>query len=319
MKALYFHIITFIFLFCPDRLCPQGVKLSDSLAYLNNYSRLNHSFVEIGMFNDYNPIFNIHCNDDGYTLGLYIDARIKKGKTGNFFDMGYKSDLYTKYLKDRAKNYGNRKIIPQYFTEVSYAFFDYHIRSEKYKCFFSLGAGLGINNRQKALWGLSLYVQGGKDGKGGYHSILNNNPGTENIPTGSIKPVFFIYPSVSKAFTVATLNSNKHLSFVELELGARIGTRYIGSEIFFKSHVEIPVTEIHYKQYTLFSWSVVARNELSCGNNGLLNMPEFGTEVRLGFLTVGFTTIYNFGYQSASIISWTDNDPLMRGYIAFNF
>jgi hypothetical protein len=270
------------------------------------------------MINDYNPFFDKYTNDEGYTLGVDFFNRIKIKNSSNYYDIELKSDLYTKYKRDLMYEIGNRKIYPQYFVEISILNFQYQYFIQKYKCFLSLGGGLGINNKNEPLWGLALYLQGGKDGKGGYHALINNQ-GEDNLPTGNIEPLFFISPSVIKYISIESENLIKNKPYLELQTGFRLGTKQIGSNIFLNTKLDIPIVQFNYKRNNLFLLSLILQNNLIYHQDGFLLLPEFGSEVQLSFITVGFTSIFIIGNQNVSVEKYDDNETLMRGYIKINF
>lgn len=319
MGRLFLYIILSVFFLRSQNLFSIHFKITDSIDYLSHHKNIIHPYFQIGMVNDYNPLFNKHCDDDGYTLGLYLNARIRKKNSVNYLMVEYKSDLYTKYLKDDKIIIGPRTYYPQYFTEISSLSFHYQYFIEKYSCFFSLGFGAGINNPKEAIWGLALYVQGGKDGKGGYHSILENHPGSINISTDEIKPIIFVSPAIIKHFSILSYNTKKSKPYLELQTGTRLATKIIGSDIFLKAKLDAPVLQIYYNTFNLFMLSVILNNELTYSRDGFLTLPELGTEVRLAYLTIGFTSIFNIGKQNVSALKYVDKDILMRGYLTFNF
>jgi hypothetical protein len=183
----------------------------------------------------------------------------------------------------------------------------------------SVGGGAGINNKSNPIWGLSLYMQGGKDGLGGYHALLDNNPGQENISTGKIQPIFFLSPSIIKHYSLASKDTIKSKPYFEIQSGFRLGTNLIGSNIFVMSKLDIPLVQFHYQRFDLFMLSLIMQNEITLCRDGFLSLPELGTEIRLSFLTVGFTSIFTWGHQNISVLKYVDNDILMRGYLTINF
>lgn len=319
MRKLFFYLILNILLFKPFILFSQQFKISDSLNYSSVYKNIIHSYSKIGMKNDYNPILNKHCDDEGNTLELFMFTRIKNRKSYNYFDIEYRSGLCTRYLREDQYKIGNRTIYPQYFVEISYLNFHYQYFLKRYNCFLSVGGGAGINNKSKPIWGLSLYMQGGDDGLGGYHDLLDNNPGQENISTGKVQPFFFLSLSIIKHYSIVSTDTIKNKPFLEIQSGLRLGTDLLGSNIFFKSEFDIPLVQFHYQRFNLFMLSLIMQNEITLCRDGFLSLPELGTEIRLSFLTVGFTSIFILGHQNISVLKYVDNDILMRGYLTINF
>ncbi len=313
-----FFLVIFFFLYSLLTTA-QHFKITEDITELGNYTYINHSFCRVEMINDYNPIFTPRTNDDGYTLGMSVFTRIKNKNSPNFFDLQLRSDLYTQYLWSNAYQLGSRSIIPQNFVEISYLNFQYQYYLKDYKCYLSLGGGFGINNKKTAIFPLSLYLQGGIDGKGGYHELIHNNHGEDNVLTGGIEPLFFISPSVIKQFLIESENSTLNKPNIELQSGFRLGNYQIGNSVFFKTKVDIPLVQLIYKQSNLLLLSLLIRNELSYTQDGISDLPEFGSELELSFLTVGFTSIFNLGKQNISTIKYADNETLMRLYLQINF
>lgn len=296
-------------------LSAQSFRITDKIDYRLTHKNLTEPFVGIEMVNDFNPIFTTHTNDEGYTLGTNIYFRLKAKNSFDFMEGGLKSDLYTRYFRNDKYLSDNRTIIPQYFNEISYLNFYYRHFLEKYNLFLSLGGGAGVNNKEKALWGLPLYFQGGSDGRGGYHKIIPNNNAEDNIPTGKIEPLFFFQPSIIKYFSVASDETLRSKPYLSLETGVRIGTTTVGSNAFFSLKSEIPVLQFYRNDLNLFRLSLILKNDLICHADGLLELPELGTEVKLLNLNIGFTSIFILGKQNVSVIRYADNETLMRGYI----
>jgi hypothetical protein len=297
----------------------QQFIITDSIYYFTTHKSINHSFSKIEMINDYNPIFTPGTNDEGYTLGMSLFTRIKSKTSYNYFDVKFQSDLYTDYQRDLTYYLGIRKIIPQYFTEISYFSFNYQYFFEKHKCFLSLGTGLGINNKKRPIYGLSLYIQGGEDGLQGYHGLLENNNGQENLPTGDINALYFFKASIIKHFSIATNDLLKNKPYLEFEPGFRLGNKQIGSNLFFKAKIDFPIFQFNYNNSNLFLFSLLVQNDLSYSKYGFYTQPEFGAEVKLSFLSVGFTSIFNFGKPDIFVVKYYDKETLMRGYLKVNF
>lgn len=314
----FFISIIFIFNFV---LClfSEPYTLTDSIDYKTIHKNINHQFFKIEMMNDFNPFFNSHPTDDNYTLGESIFLRLKKKLSPDYLDVAIKSDLYTDYQKDKNYMNGIRLIQPQYFIEISYTSIYYQHFIPKYKCFISVGGGIGVNNKKKSIGGLALYMQGGKDGKGGYHGLLNNNPGQDNLPSGNIDPLFFFSPSVTKYYSINSLNNLKNKPYLKLQTGIRIGNKQIGSNAFLHTKADLPIVQFIHKQSNIFLLTLILQNDITYHNNGFLLTPEFGLENQFYFLTLGFTSIFNIGKQNISIYKYVDNVPLMRLYLNLNF
>jgi hypothetical protein len=317
MKKGAFFPTVFMLLLMPAILSAQKYLLTDNPNYFRSNEMINHSYYQVGMINDFNPFFNKHCKDDGYTLGLYFDSRIKTSNSYDYFDIKYVSDLYTKYLNDLAYKAGTRIIRPQYFNEISFLSLEYKHLIKSGNIYLSIGAGYGVNNRERPIWGLSLYVQGGEDGKGGYHSLIKN-PGQDNIPTGNIQPLYFICPSLIKYYSLISSNTGKTKASLEFQAGYRFGTVNLGSGFFLRSYALIPLIRT-YKYHDIFSFSFIAGNELKYSIDGIVNAPEWGVETKILFLSVGFTSIFYKGEQNITALKYFQNVPHMNGYIRINF
>ncbi len=315
MKKLFFTLLFFSSFFSFS----QKYQITDDFNYFTTHKNINHSFTKIEMMNDFNPIYSKHTNDDGYTLGVSIFSRVKSKNSPNFIDIDLRSDLYTQYQRDKIYNIGTRQIFPQNFVEKSYLNIQYQYFIPTHNLFLSMGGGIGINNQKNAINGLALYFQGGVDGKGGYHALLNNNPGTENLATGNIDPLFFINPSIIKQFSFNYINNTFSKPYIELQPGFRLGTKNIGNAIFFNTKIEVPLTQLVYKQSNIFLFNLLLQNQLIYHTNGFLMLPEYGAEVQLSVLSLGFTSIFTLGKQEIDTYKYLDKEVLMRLYLKANF
>jgi len=315
MKKLFF-----LYLFIPTFFSfSQKIQITDDLNYSTIHKNINHSFLKMEMMNDFNPIFNRRPSDDNFTLGESIFLRINNISATNYLDLSFKSNLYTDYQKDKNYMLGNRLIQPQYFVEISQFSVHYQYFLPKYKFFISIGGGVGINNKDKAIEGLALFMQGGKDGKGGYHALLNNNPGQDNISSGNIETLYFISPSLIKNIDINCCNNFKNKPFLQLQTGFTLGNKEIGSNLFFNTKMNLPLVQFIQNERNIFLLSLILQNEILYHSDGLQLSPEFGLETQLSFLTVGFASIFNLGNQNISLYKYVENVPLMRVYLKFNF
>ncbi len=316
MKNYSFLFLLFLSLFSYS----ENYKITDDFNYLTTHKNINHSFTKVEMMNDFNPIYSKHTNDEGYTLGVSIFTRLKiKNNSPNFLDIDMRSDLYTQYHRDKIYNIGTRQIYPQNFVEKSFLKLQYHYFIPSHKLFISIGGGIGINNQKNPINGLALYLQGGSDGKSGYHALLKNNPGTENLATGNIDPLLFINPSIIKQFSFSYNNSIFCKPYIELQPGFRLGTNNIGNAVFFNTKIEIPIAQLVYKQSNIFLFTLILQNQLIYHTNGFLMLPEYGAEVQLSFLSIGFTSIFTLGKQEIYTYKYLDKEVLMRLYLKANF
>ena len=316
-SLLLSFFINIYFLFNVSAQKWSNIKITDSIDYKINKNVLG-SFYKFTMVNDYNPALKQMSNDEGYTLGVFHEVRIQQPKIPRFFDIALISDLYTYYSEESYEDNG-RRIDPQEFTEISALKVSYNKYIAKKRLFLSLETGFGLRNKKQAIKGLALFMQGGIDGRGGYHGLLEGHVGQDNIRTGDTKPFVFIAPSVIKHFMLTRYKINKDQAYIQTQAGFSLGTSQIKSKIFVAYNSELPILQLNIAKYRAFKTSIRARGEFLLHSDGFQYKPEIGVEVSILFFTIGYTSIFYIGQHQKSIINYYDNESSMRGYIRFRF
>lgn len=292
------------------RLLTDSIDYSVSKSIIKPYYQFTH-------LNDLNPLLGQKSNDEGYTSGFIQKVRLLNEKKVRFYDIALTSDLYTKYQFDEAYSNDGRWTIPQKFTEINTLKFSVNQYNKRKRLFTVIEVGTGVRNKKHPIWGFSLFMQGGSDGQGGYHSLIGDH-GTENLETGGIKPFFYIAPSIIKNFTTKVLKAHKDPMLVQLQTGFSIGTSQIKSSAFFRFMSELPIIQLNNTRKKISKITAICKGSLRAHASGILFCPEFGAEVSLLSLTFGYTSIFFIGKQNASVINYFDNEACMRGYLKVN-
>ncbi len=270
--------------------------------------------LKIHMLNDCNPAINQLSNDTGHTLGCIYEFNFFNKKKPFFYEIALESNLYTKDANIEYKDAEGRTISAQYFTEISSVNFTINKYLERKKIFIDLKTYLGIYNREKAIYGMTLYMQGGKDGKGGYHKLLDDNPGQENIETGKLRPLIYIEPGIKKYFIgkVVTKHDN---AFIYFHAGTKLGYPFKGMSVFANAYGELPIMQLSYNKTNIFKVNFCYQHELALHTDGLMYIPEIGVELSALFLSLGYTSNFFYGKRNVSMTNYIDNEQIMRLYL----
>jgi len=277
-----------------------------------------YPYYQLTYINDLNPVLGQVSNDDGYTFGYAHRLRILGNKKQRFYDVSISSDLYTQYLYKQGYPQDGKWIVPQNFTEINTFSFSFNQYIESKKLFAGLEIGSGVRNKDHPIWGFALYLQGGEDGLGGYHSNLNMHA-NENLVTGEIKPFVYLTPSIRKLFIHQNKNEYKDPFYVDVHTGFSLGTSQIKSSAFLDIYSELPVLQIANSQKSTLKLSGIFKSLLLAHSSGVQYNPEIGLEFELFFVSIGYSTIFYFGRQDEKVIDYYDNESCMRGFVRMNF
>jgi hypothetical protein len=310
MKSKLLNILVFIFLI----IILQQPVFSQEEHYMAKYNDVFGKYAKISMLNDYNPVIGQKSNDSGHTLGVIGSYRFSKPKKNYFFEFAIESNLYTEYVNTSYINSEGREIDPQYFTEISSFNFAINRYFESKRIFIDLQTYIGIYNKEKPIPGMTLFLQGGPDGKGGYHSIINNSPGQDNIPTGGQSILFYMEPGLKKYFIGKVFDTHDN-AFLEIHANAKLGFPYEGMSANINVNSEMPLTQIISNNANIYKFTICYRHRLSLHKDGLCYIPEIGAQVSVLFLTFGYTSNYYFGKRNISMVNYIDDERMMRIYI----
>jgi hypothetical protein len=282
--------------------------------YLSKYEDVFGRYAKITLLNDANPVLNQTSRDYGHTLGVVAEYSFSKPENRTFYEFAVESNLYTDRVNQGYYNNVGRKINPQYFTEISSFNFTLNRYLRDKRTFLNLKTYLGVYNRKKPIPGMALFLQGGSDGKGGYHGLLKDNAGQDNIPTGKQSLLLFLEPSLKKYFigNIFTKNDN---AFLKIHSGVKLGFPFEGMNAFININSELPVIQIVSKNTNIFKLTLTYQHELTLHRDGILYKPELGAEASLLFLTMGYTSNFYFGDRNISMVKYFDDDRMMRLYI----
>lgn len=179
------------------------------------------SYYQLTMINDLNPLLGLISNDEGYTIGISHNFRILHNKKQRFYDFALSSDLFTDYHYNDGYAQDGKWIVPQSFTEINTLQISINQYIKRKKLFAAVAIGTGVRNKNHAIPGFALYLQGGKDGKGGYHSTLSMHA-NENLVTGEIKPFVYLAPSIRKQFIHNNRQEFKEPFYLDYKLAFRL-------------------------------------------------------------------------------------------------
>lgn len=277
-----------------------------------------YPYYQLTFINDLNPALGLISNDEGYTLGIHHRLRIVQNSRQRFYDVKLTSDLFTDYLYHGGYSDQGKWIVPEEFTEINTLSFSFNQYIDNKKIFAGIEVGTGVRNKNRAIPGFALYLQGGETGRGGYHSLLTMHA-NDNVATGEIKPFIYISPSIRKLLTSKTRNEFRDPFFIDIQTGFSLGTSQIKSTAFVRMHSELPVIQTYNARKKVFKLSGIFRSVLLAHPSGLQFNPELGLEFQIFFVSIGYNSIFYYGKQNAEVINYYDNEPLMRGYIKVHF
>ena len=277
------------------------------------------SFYRFSMVNDFNPLLGQGSNDEGYTAGLFHELRFLDKRRGRFYDVALTSQLYTEYQLSSKYRIDGRKIIPQKFTEINALRFSVNQSIGRINTFVGLELGIGLRNKEKPLNGFTLMAQSGSDGLGGFHSWLKNHHGVENIQTGGIIPFAYFSPFIFKYFNLRTKQVLKDPAFLQLKTGLSIGAFQKKSEFFVQYYSEWPLLQFVSQRNKKLKFSVLFEGTAMAHASGFSFKPEFGFEIYVHFLALGYSSIFNFGSEQIDVINYFDKESLMKAYLKFIF
>ncbi len=290
---------------------------TDSLTHAIS-KNIIYPYYQLTYINDLNPVLGQISNDDGYTFGYAHRLRILANDKQRFYDLSISSDLYTQYLYKQGYSQEGKWIIPQNFTEINTISFSFNQYIESKKLFAGLEIGSGIRNKNHPIWGFALYLQGGEDGLGGYHSNLEMHA-NENLATGEIKPFIYLTPSIRKLFVHENKNEYKDPFYIDLHTGFSLGTSQIKSSAFLNVFSELPIFQLVNTRRSTFKVSGLFNNLLFAHSSGVQYNPEIGLEFEIFFVSIGYSSIFYFGQQNEKVIDYYDYESSMRGYVRMNF
>lgn len=313
MKKKYFIVLALtLLIFGPAIESCFSQKQEE--CYISRYNDVFNSYTKITMLNDVNPILNQKSDDFGYTLGVIAYYRFIKPDNNTFYEFALESHLYTKRASPGYINQDGRKIDPQYFTEISNFNFTVNKYVEKSNFFIDLKTYVGIYNKKKAIFGGALFLQGGWDGKGGYHALLKHNPGEDNIATGGQSLLFYIEPGLKKYF-IGKVFKKFDNAFLVIHANVKLGFPVQGMSASINVNSELPILQFKSKEHNIFKLTFLYRHELSLHREGLSYIPELGIQASLFFFTLGYTSNFYFGHRNISMLNYLDDEKMMRLYI----
>jgi hypothetical protein len=313
MKKKYLIVFALIFLIIGLLSNPVFSQKQEE-CYISKYNDVFDKNAKITMLNDVNPILNQKSDDFGYTLGVIGSYRFVKPEKNSFYEFELESHLYTKPAFSSYINQDGRRIYSQYFTEISSFNFTINQYLEKSSFFIDLKTYVGIYNKKKAILGGGLFLQGGSDGKGGYHALLENNPGQDNISLGGQSILFYIEPGLKKYFIAKVFSKNDN-AFLEIHPNIKLGFPIQGISASVNVNSELPIMQFISKENNIFKLTLCYRHKLSMHRDGLSYIPELGVQASLLSLTLGYTSNFYFGNRNISMLNHIDDERMMRLYI----
>ena len=299
---IFFFLIKYL-LFSGEVQAYNSLETNDSPSS-PSYFRLEH-------MNDAHFFYGRDTNDTGFTGSLALKLFLNQQKKNRLLSFSFKSELYT---KDASEVYseGERKIQPLYFTEITrFTAYGRFWKEGNLNRMFGARLELGLRNKEGVLPGLMTWIQGGLDGRGGYHGFVGNNEGHDYLGTGSVIPFVSVSPSWVERIPFSLFKSSKDDHSLEFETGARISTFLESSSLFNFTSLQITLFHFFRKSFPIsFSTGSITRSFFHV--DGFNLDQEIILSLRLGSFQVGFNTLFPFGKENKSFVSYTDSERLMR-------
>ena len=308
-NQLVFFFLSLVWIFLSDRAFAYNSLETNDSPQSSSYFRLEH-------MNDAHFFYGRDTNDTGFTGSLALKLFLNQKKKSRLLSFIFKSELYTKDALD-IYNEGERKIQPLYFTEVTkFTFYGRFWGEVNKNRMLGIRADLGLRNKKRVLPGLMTWFQGGLDGRGGYHGFLGDNKGHDYLESGGVTPFVSLSPSWVERIPFSFLKERQKDHYLEFETGAYLST-FIESSYFFNyMSLSFTVFQFFRKSFPIsFFTGSISRSFLHW--EGFKFEEELVLALRIGSFQIGFNTLFPFGKENKSFVSYSDSERLMR--ISFSF
>ena len=275
------------------------------------------SYFHFQHSNDVAFLFEPKATND-YALTASVGAKLflnnkEKNRTISF---GFLSTLYSSpNLWDFYEN--DRLIKAHYFTEISQIFGSIQNIDRDKNLTYKLETGLGLLNKDKAVKGLMLWLQGGTDGKGGYHGLIGNEAQL-NLSRDIFSPFFYLAPSINKYFYLPSKRLGKPNVF-RTELGINLCSNFDAFNIFLRNDFKYNIFRTNFFEKFPIISELTGQADLIYHADGLKFNPGFGIEIYLKNFVMGYSKFVQLGKEQISWVDFKDNENICRLYFRVLF
>lgn len=300
-KSIVFIIVVLLF-----------AKTCFSQSSLNgNESYFEKNFFLVQHINDLNLLFPGNSNDVAFTSSFLLKAFInQKADKQRLLSFGVRSDLYTKRQYSQRFDENGRYYRGESFTEISTAEFSW-VKFLGKNVAVQLSGGPGILNKKKPITGLALWIQGGSDGIGGIHKIINKlskQHGQIIEGRDTLSAFLSFNPAISTYLNIFPKSGYTPHTLVS-ELGVNLNTELAGNWIFFENDLTVHLFRFPLTK-RLFSIDLTGAGDFRLHRSGLKTDARVGTEISWGRVTFGYELTKQFGKENIDWVDYYDDDDL---------
>lgn len=286
-----------------------------------NESYFERDYFLVQHMNDLNLLIPGSDSDDrAFTNSFMLKAFFnRKEQKNRLLSVGIRSDLYTKFAGEHSFDENNRYFPSEYFTEISTVEFSL-VKFLNKNFAMQWAGGLGILNKEKPITGLALWMQGGKDGAGGFHKLLHDlgkQHGQINVPRDKMSPFIYITPAVS--FFVNHFPGNKVLpNTLVSELGVNLCSNFDANWVYLENDICIHVLQFPLSERT-FLLDITGAGDFRLHRVGLKLDARLGAEISWGRVAFGYELTKQYGDENVDWVDFVDDDNLYRVYFKVRF
>ncbi|MCK3685223.1 hypothetical protein [Maribellus sp. YY47] len=308
MLKLFFSVFVFVLL---SAACWAQSSLNGNESYFEN------SFFEVEHMNDVDLLFPKGSDDMAFTSSFLLKGFINQKESRNrLLSFGIRSDLYTKRVWDNYYfDYTGRLHVSEYFTEISTAEVSM-VKFFKRNFGLQLAGGVGLLNKKKAIPGLALWIQGGSDGAGGFHKILDNmgkQHGQINVGRDTLTAFVVFSPSVAYYLNVFTRQGRAPHTLVS-EIGLNVCTKRNGNWAYFNNDLSLHMLRFQLLN-RLFMMNLTGAGDFRLHRAGLKLDARIGTELSYGRVSFGYEITKQYGKENIDWVDYTDDENLYKLYL----
>nr|WP_321357796.1 hypothetical protein [uncultured Draconibacterium sp.] len=304
-KSIVFIIVVLLF-----------AKTCFSQSSLNgNESYFEKNFFLVQHINDLNLLFPGNSNDVAFTSSFLLKAFInQKADKQRLLSFGVRSDLYTKRQYSQRFDENGRYYRGESFTEISTAEFSW-VKFLGKNVAVQLSGGPGILNKKEPITGLALWIQGGSDGTGGIHKIIDSfgkQHGQIIEGRDTLSAFLSFNPAISTYLNIFPKSGYTPHTLVS-ELGVNLNTELAGNWIFLENDLTVHLFRFPLTK-RLFSVDLTGAGDFRLHRSGLKTDARVGTEISWGRVTFGYELTKQFGKENIDWVDYYDDDDLYRIY-----
>ncbi|WP_163323285.1 DUF3016 domain-containing protein [Draconibacterium mangrovi] len=305
MKSIVFIIVILLF----ANTCFSQSSLNGNESYFEK------SHILVQHINDIDLLFSGKSNDVAFTSSFLVKAFFnQKTEKQRLLSFGIRTDLYTKRQYSQRFDENGRYYRGESFTEISTAEFSW-VKFLTNNLAIQLSGGPGILNKKKPIPGLALWIQGGKDGAGGIHKIIDSfGKQHGQIIEGRDVLTHFLYfnPAVIYYLNLFPKSGYTPHTLVS-ELGVNLCDEFAGNWIFFENDLNLHLFRFPLSK-RLFSVDLTGAGDFRLHRAGLKTDIRLGTEISWGRITFGYELTNQYGKENIDWVDYYDNDDIYRIY-----